>query len=95
MKRLTLALGLISAAAMIAPAASAKTSIRQAERACVAAAKERDDVKSARASDEGKVITNSTAQIQLRVRHEDGSRSVLVCKLDRSNGEISSLEAAE
>lgn len=95
MKHLPLVLAIASGVALLAPSATAKTSVRQAERACAEAAKALENVASARASDDGQRLTNSTAQIPLRIRHEDGSRSRMICLLDRESGEIESLEAAE
>ena len=95
MKILPLSVALVASFAVIAPAASAKTSIRQAERACTAAAKELPNVKSVRATDDDQRISNATADIPLRVRHEDGASSVMRCVIDRETGEITSLEAAE
>lgn len=95
MKTLNLTVAIVTGLVVLAPAASAKTSIRQAERACTAAAKELATVKTVRATDDGQRISNDAAEIPLRIRHEDGSSSVMICTLDRETGEITSLEAAE
>lgn len=81
--------------ALIAPVATAKTSVRNAQKICAAAAKAQDDVKSAKASDDGQRFTNTSAEIPLRITHEDGARSRMMCTLDRDTGEVITLEAAE
>lgn len=95
MKHLPLTLAIATGVALLTPTATAKTSIRQAERACVEAAKALETVASAKASDDGQRVTNSIAEIPLRIRHEDGTRTRMICRLDRESDEITSLEAAE
>ena len=81
--------------ALVVPVASAKTSVRNAQKTCAAAAKDLDNVKSVKASDDGQRFSNATAEVPLRITHEDGSRSRMICMLDRETGEVTSLEAAE
>lgn len=81
--------------ALVAPVASAKTSVRNAQKICAAAAKDLDNVKSVRATDDGQRFTNASAEVPLRITHEDGSRAKMICMLDRETGEVTSLEAAE
>ena len=95
MKHLPLIIAAAVSFAVIAPAASAKTSVRQAQRMCTTAAKALDNVKSARASDDGQKVSNSTADIPVRITYEDGSRAKMLCTIDRSAGEITSLEVVE
>ena len=95
MKHLTVIIAAAAGLALIAPAASAKTSVRNAQKSCTAAVKAMDNVKSARASDDGQVLTNTTAEIPVRVRFEDGESAKIVCKLDRETGEVTDLETVE
>lgn len=94
MKHLPLIIAAAASFALIAPAASAKTGVRQAERACTSAAKALEGVKSAKSSDDGEVFTNTTAIVPLRITHEDGTKSRMTCTLDRNSGEVTTIEPA-
>ncbi len=95
MKHLPAIIAAAAAIALIAPAASAKTSVRQAQKACTTAVKALENVKTARASDDGQVFTNAYAEIPVRVRFEDGESARMVCKLDRDTGEVTDIETIE
>ncbi len=95
MKYLSALLVTAAGIALVAPAATAKTSVRQAEKTCIAAAKEQASIKSAKSSDDGQRFTNASAEIPLRITHEDGTRSRMICTVDRNSGEVTALEAAE
>ncbi|MEZ5938499.1 MAG: hypothetical protein R3C52_09780 [Hyphomonadaceae bacterium] len=85
---------LILAVAAAAPA-DAKTSIASAKKACIAAVKAEENVKSAKVSDNETRALAGTYVFTLRVKTKDGASAKATCTISDADGKVSAVEFVE
>jgi hypothetical protein len=87
MKRSSLIVFLLAAAAVSAAPANAKTSITKGHKICEEAAEKQEPApKFARADRDETTVNNETITVRLKVKNADDSLIKVVCRIDRETG---------